>query len=209
MTEPGAGFESWFALSRVLSGMTPTGTFVKSRRARTRIRGQPRIGLPHPWMICQEVPCQVRRALPAVSRETLPVAQRLTRILEHNACPSRISRSPDSREIGTCRDLALMLCSMPRGKGIAARPRCGFASYFNAGWEDHWVCEYWDSRRGSGVSATRNSTRYNERNAGLISIRSMCRGGRSSPPERPGWNAGRAAPIPAGSVRAKRPNRGS
>jgi hypothetical protein len=37
-----------------------------------------------------------------------------------------------------------MLCSMLRSKGIPSRVRCGFAAYFHDGWEDHWVCEYWD-----------------------------------------------------------------
>lgn len=27
---------------------------------------------------------------------------------------------------------------------VFPRARCGFASYFHDGWEDHWVCEYWD-----------------------------------------------------------------
>jgi hypothetical protein len=94
------------------------------------------------WLVAYGLDANLSRA---VSRDTLPVAQRLTRILKHDARPLQVSRSPDRREIGTCRDMALMLCSMLRGKGIAARPRCGFASYFNENWEDHWVCEYWDS----------------------------------------------------------------
>jgi hypothetical protein len=24
--------------------------------------------------------------------------------------------------------------------------RCGFATYFNRRWVDHWVCEYWDKQ---------------------------------------------------------------
>src|SRR5207244_3196618 len=36
------------------------------------------------------------------------------------------------------------LCGLLRSKGISARLRCGFANYFSDGWEDHWVCEYWD-----------------------------------------------------------------
>jgi hypothetical protein len=38
----------------------------------------------------------------------------------------------------------LMACSFLRSKGVPSRIRCGFASYFGDGWEDHWVCEFWD-----------------------------------------------------------------
>lgn len=78
------------------------------------------------------------------SRRTLPVAERLTEIFERDARPLSFARSPDRRAIGTCRDFALLLCSMLRGNGVPCRLRCGFASYFRDGWEDHWVCEYWD-----------------------------------------------------------------
>ena len=83
-------------------------------------------------------------ALHASSRRTLPVARRLTDIFERDARPLHVPRPPDRRAIGTCRDFALMLCSMLRGKGVPSRVRCGFAAYFHAGWEDHWVCEHWD-----------------------------------------------------------------
>ncbi|HEY4040931.1 MAG TPA: transglutaminase domain-containing protein [Rhodopila sp.] len=83
------------------------------------------------------------KLLHAESRQTLPVARRLTDIFERDAQPLHIPRSPDRRAIGTCRDFALMLCSMLRCKGVPSRVRCGFASYFHDGWEDHWVCEYW------------------------------------------------------------------
>lgn len=82
--------------------------------------------------------------LHAGSRQTLPVSRRLADIFQRDARPLQIPRSPDRRAIGTCRDFALMLCSMLRGNGVPSRVRCGFASYFHDGWEDHWVCEYWD-----------------------------------------------------------------
>lgn len=83
-------------------------------------------------------------ALHRSSRQTLPVVRRLADIFERDARPLHVPRPPDRRAIGTCRDFALMLCSMLRGKGVPSRVRCGFASYFHEGWEDHWVCEYWD-----------------------------------------------------------------
>jgi hypothetical protein len=34
---------------------------------------------------------------------------------------------------------------MLQSQGIPARPRCGFATYFEPGlYIDHWVCEYWN-----------------------------------------------------------------
>jgi hypothetical protein len=79
-----------------------------------------------------------------VSRETLPVAERLSLILDGDGRGLIVRRSPAQRSVGTCRDFALMLCAILRSKGIPARLRCGFADYLRDGWEDHWVCEYWD-----------------------------------------------------------------
>jgi hypothetical protein len=74
-----------------------------------------------------------------LSRETLPVAKRLKlakRLL------------PGKKTSGTCRDFALMVCSIQRQRGTPARVRCGFASYFTSNpFEDHWVCEYWDEQK--------------------------------------------------------------
>ncbi len=77
------------------------------------------------------------------SRATLPVAARLDTILAASGQPLDQARAPFERAVGTCRDFALLLCSLLRQQGVAARVRCGFARYFSAaGWEDHWVCEY-------------------------------------------------------------------
>jgi len=75
----------------------------------------------------------------ALSRATLPVEQRLGLI-----DPEEWSGVPPARRTsGTCRDYALMLCSLLRERGVAARVRCGFATYFRDNpFEDHWVCEY-------------------------------------------------------------------
>lgn len=81
-----------------------------------------------------------------VSRATLPVAERLSRVVERDSRRLQLPRQPNGREVGTCRDFALMLCSFLRSKQIPSRVRCGFASYLGARWEDHWVCEYWDER---------------------------------------------------------------
>ena len=60
----------------------------------------------------------------AVSRQTLPVATRLAAILRSDARPFDIPRLPGQRAVGTCRDFALLLCSILRSKRIPARVRC-------------------------------------------------------------------------------------
>lgn len=60
---------------------------------------------------------------------------------------AEIERDFTTHEIcfGTCRKYALASVAVLRSKGFAARCRCGFATYFDAGWyEDHWVVEYMD-----------------------------------------------------------------
>jgi hypothetical protein len=48
------------------------------------------------------------------------------------------------RLIGNCRHHSLFYAALLRRAGVAARVRCGFASYFLPDhWEDHWVVERW------------------------------------------------------------------
>ena len=86
--------------------------------------------------------------LRAISRATLPVSERLGALVNSDARPLTEAREPARRSVGTCRDFALTLCSFLRATGTPARVRCGFAAYFVDGWEDHWICEYWDAQRG-------------------------------------------------------------
>src|ERR1700710_2122443 len=88
-------------------------------------------------------------AFATLSRDTLPAADRLALVLKGDARPLVVRRSPEKRTVGTCRDYALVLCGLLRSKGVSARLRCGFANYLGDGWEDHWVCEYWDRKRRS------------------------------------------------------------
>lgn len=54
-------------------------------------------------------------------------------------------REPNERMVGCCRDWALLLVSLARHHGFAARSRVGFAGYFMDGWWiDHTVAEIWD-----------------------------------------------------------------
>ncbi|GKQ53182.1 transglutaminase-like domain-containing protein [Bradyrhizobium sp. Ce-3] len=82
----------------------------------------------------------------AMVRQTQPVADRLKLIQASFAGPLTAARPPRSRTFGTCRDYALLLCSMLRSRSIPARVRCGFATYIaDHIYHDHWICEYWSA----------------------------------------------------------------
>ena len=74
----------------------------------------------------------------------------LARILALSSAPLADMRPPASRMIANCRHFATLLTALLRAKGVPARARCGFATYFEPGrYVDHWVAEYWheaDSR---------------------------------------------------------------
>ncbi|MGI9406506.1 MAG: transglutaminase domain-containing protein [Hyphomicrobiaceae bacterium] len=81
---------------------------------------------------------------PAWSRDTLSLEKRLSRILAASDEPLSVARPVRHRQVGTCRDFAVMLCGCLRSRSVPARVRCGFAGYFSAGrFEDHWICEHW------------------------------------------------------------------
>lgn len=62
--------------------------------------------------------------------------------------PLAETRAPGQRVVGVCRHFATLLAAVLRRKGYAARVRCGFANYFQAGRHfDHWVAEYWREGR--------------------------------------------------------------
>jgi hypothetical protein len=68
----------------------------------------------------------------------------LDRALELDSRPWTEPRPPDKRVVVCCRDFSVVLCALLRHKGIPARARCGFATYFGPGhYEDHWICEHW------------------------------------------------------------------
>lgn len=73
----------------------------------------------------------------------------LDKALELDASNLSIPRHPRDRVIACCREFATLMCALLRAKGIPARSRCGFATYF--GWDgqyqDHWICEYWNGDR--------------------------------------------------------------
>jgi hypothetical protein len=57
-------------------------------------------------------------------------------------------REPQKRLVVCCRQFAVMLCSVLRHKGIPARARGGFETFFSADrYHDHWICEYWNAQQ--------------------------------------------------------------
>jgi hypothetical protein len=71
----------------------------------------------------------------------------LARIAELSDQPLTVVRKPEMRVVGNCRDFSVFLCALLRHKGIPARARCGFATYFTPNrYEDHWICEYWKDK---------------------------------------------------------------
>lgn len=76
--------------------------------------------------------------------ETRYVPKIVEKVLEHDDEPLNVTRTPDKRFSGVCRDFEIILTSILRSKGIPARLRCGFAGYFSDFYEDHWLTEYWN-----------------------------------------------------------------
>ena len=80
--------------------------------------------------------------------ELRPVQEMLDRVLALEAKPLASPRAPSHRLLGTCRHFSVLLCAFLRARGVPARPRCGFASWFEPSrFTDHWVCEVWDRTR--------------------------------------------------------------
>lgn len=75
--------------------------------------------------------------------------RQMARLLEIDPSPLGVARPPERRLVGTCRDFTTIAVSLLRARGMSARARCGFGTYFLPGhFEDHWVCEYWDAAAG-------------------------------------------------------------
>lgn len=69
----------------------------------------------------------------------------LARIAELADQPITTARDPEMRIVGNCRDFSVFLCALLKHKGIPARARCGFGTYFASDqYMDHWICEYWN-----------------------------------------------------------------
>jgi hypothetical protein len=74
-----------------------------------------------------------------------PAAAIIQALLALDPAPLSVPREPEQRVVGTCRHFAVLSCALLRYRGIPARARCGFATYFQPGRGlDHWITEYWD-----------------------------------------------------------------
>lgn len=76
-----------------------------------------------------------------------PAASLIRALLTLDPAALAAGRPPGQRVVGTCRHFAVLTVALLRHQGIAARARCGFATYFQPGLGlDHWVVEF---RQGS------------------------------------------------------------
>ena len=70
--------------------------------------------------------------------------QLVATLLALEPAPLVNGRARERRVVGTCRHFAVLACALLRHRGIPARVRCGFATYFQPGQGlDHWITEYW------------------------------------------------------------------
>jgi len=76
-------------------------------------------------------------------KDIRPVSELVRRLLALDPAPLAVPREPAHRVVGTCRHYAVLSCALLRRAGIAARVRCGFATYFQPGQAlDHWITEF-------------------------------------------------------------------
>jgi Transglutaminase-like superfamily len=81
-----------------------------------------------------------------------PASSIIAALLAQGAEGLTVPRPPERRVVGTCRHFTVLTCALLRYCGIAARARCGFATYFQAGkGVDHWITEYWQAGEGRWV----------------------------------------------------------
>ena len=81
-------------------------------------------------------------------RNLRSVARLVAALVARDSRPLTEHRDLPDYLYGTCHDFALLAMGALRERGVPARLRVGYASYFNAGrWEDHWICEYRNGER--------------------------------------------------------------
>jgi hypothetical protein len=91
------------------------------------------------------------RTLSDEDKQTLnirPVSRKLALMRQVDPRPLTAPRPLEKRQVGNCRDFSLLLTAILRHQGRPARARCGFGAYFMPDhFEDHWVCEYWNTEQ--------------------------------------------------------------
>jgi Transglutaminase-like superfamily len=77
-------------------------------------------------------------------RSIRPVHDLITALSALDPAPLHHPRAPEHRVVGTCRHFATLSTALLRLRGVPARARCGFGTYFISGRSvDHWITEYW------------------------------------------------------------------
>jgi Transglutaminase-like superfamily len=94
--------------------------------------------------------------------------RKLDLIRNTNPAPLVDKRDLQSRQVGNCRDFSLFLTAFLRFQGKPARARCGFGSYFLPDhYEDHWVCEYWNSDQSRWVMVDAQLDAFQRKTLGI------------------------------------------
>jgi Transglutaminase-like superfamily len=77
-------------------------------------------------------------------KDIRPAARLVEILMALDRAALHLPREAPGRVIGTCRHFAVLSCALLRYRGLTARARCGFATYFQPGKGlDHWITEYW------------------------------------------------------------------
>jgi hypothetical protein len=85
-------------------------------------------------------------------KDIRPAARLVEILVALDLAPLQVPREAAGRVVGTCRHFAVLSSALLRYRGIAARARCGFATYFQPGLGlDHWIIEYRDGADGRWV----------------------------------------------------------
>lgn len=78
--------------------------------------------------------------------DTRYAEQMFARIFDLSDRPLTAERPGNERLVGCCRDFTVLFLAIARHKGVPARARFGFATYFSPGWYvDHVLAEVWDA----------------------------------------------------------------
>ncbi len=81
-------------------------------------------------------------------RQARSAAEMIDAIRRVDARPLLEPREPEQRAGVVCRHFTTLAVALLRREGVAARARCGFATYFEAGkYIDHWIVEAYDGHR--------------------------------------------------------------
>jgi hypothetical protein len=79
-------------------------------------------------------------------KDIRPASELIAVLTALDSSPLNHTRTPEKRVVGTCRHFTTLACAFLRARGIPARARCGFGTYFAEGRGiDHWITEYWDA----------------------------------------------------------------